>query len=296
MKKLTIFFIEYASIIFAAILYAAAIKYFIFPSQIILTGTEGIAISISYYFEKNDLFIILYLFFQLLLLSFSFFKISKKFTLRTFILVASVALFLFFLPTLTIAKPEPENERLFLVIFGAILMGVAKAIALKCKGSTGDEDILGAYFAQKYLKPVGTIGIYAAIISTSFGLILMYLKTGKPETAINTLMYTSLYIFICANTVNNLFRKYRLTQLTIISETPDKIIHLIMNTFIKRTYTMEEALGGYKKNKQFVIKIILTHEELPAARNLLKSIEKDCFFYYYDIEGVTRNYKIDPIG
>jgi len=64
---------SYTVIVFAGILYAIALKYFILPSKVILTGTEGIATALSYYFESFNLFIVLYVIFQALLLVFAFY-------------------------------------------------------------------------------------------------------------------------------------------------------------------------------------------------------------------------------
>ena len=52
--------IDYTAIIGAGLLYAIALKYFVLPSKVILTGTEGIAAALSYYFESEFLFIGLY--------------------------------------------------------------------------------------------------------------------------------------------------------------------------------------------------------------------------------------------
>ena len=43
----------------AGLLYAIALKYFVLPAGIILTGTEGVAAAISYYFENPTIFIVL---------------------------------------------------------------------------------------------------------------------------------------------------------------------------------------------------------------------------------------------
>ena len=60
-------FVDYAMTIGAGALYAIALKYFVLPSKVILTGTEGIATALSYYFDSYWLFIILYLIFQRIL-------------------------------------------------------------------------------------------------------------------------------------------------------------------------------------------------------------------------------------
>ena len=67
------------------------------------------------------------------------------------------------------------------------------------------------------LKPVGSIGIIAAGVSTSFGIALDLLKNGALESAVNTLMYTCIYIFASAETLNNLYHKFKLTMLAIIT-------------------------------------------------------------------------------
>ena len=157
---------DFVPLVFAGGLYAVALKYFVLPSRVILTGTEGIASSLSYYFESDALFIILYLVFQLALFLFALKFIGRAFALRTLAVVVTVVAGLAILPDLQIADPGPTNERILLVLFGGLLAGAAKAIAFERRGSTGDEDVIGAYFALKFLKPVGSIAIISAAVST----------------------------------------------------------------------------------------------------------------------------------
>lgn len=135
--------IDYGSIVLAGLLYAIALKYFVLPSKVILTGTEGIATALSYYFESYWLFIGLYLLFQSALLAFAFARVSRVFAQRSLLVVGTVVVGLAVLPELQFAQPEPQNERIILVLFGGLLAGVAKALAFANRASTGDEDILG---------------------------------------------------------------------------------------------------------------------------------------------------------
>lgn len=197
--------VEYFFIVMAGVLYAIALKYFVLPSKVILTGSEGIATGLSYYFDSYPLFIILYMAFQVILITFAYFRVSVTFAIRSSIVVTTVVVLLYLMPQFRFASPESQGERIILVIFGGLLAGVAKAIAFQNRGSTGDEDVLGAYFAMKYLRPVGSIAIIAAVVSTSFGMGMDYLKNGNFEMIINTLMYTSIYIFASAETLNNYY-------------------------------------------------------------------------------------------
>lgn len=284
------------SLIFAGWLYAAALKYFVLPSKVVLTGTEGIASSLSYYFESPALFLVLYLIFQAVLFVFALRFIGRDFALRTLAVVGMVVIALVLLPDIKLADPEPQNERILLVLFGGLLAGVAKAIAFERRGSTGDEDVIGAYFAIKYLKPVGFIAILSAVVSTAFGLILVYIKTQDIASPLNTLMYTCIYIFASAETLNTLYKKFQLSMLTVISDIPEAIGAAVMRTSPHRTFTLQDSVGGRSGASFKMLRVVLTHEELPDLLDAIKEADPDCFFYFHDIEGVSNKYYITPIG
>ncbi|MEQ8820503.1 MAG: YitT family protein [Sumerlaeia bacterium] len=194
------------------------------------------------------------------------------------------------------ASPEPQHERIILVLFGGLLAGASKALAFRYRGSTGDEDILGAYFAMKYLKPVGSIAILAAVVSTTFGLALSYIKTNDFEAVVNTLMYTCIYIFASAETLNNLYRKFQITMVSVISKDYKVIGQAIVGALSHRTYTVQEGLGGRSGDSFWLVRTIITHEELPQLLDALEDADPHCFFYHHDVEGVSSRYYIKPIG
>ncbi|MGE9269775.1 MAG: YitT family protein, partial [Verrucomicrobiales bacterium] len=225
-----------------------------------------------------------------------FIKISRTFAVRTALTVATVITALVFLPEMEFASPEPQNERIILVLFGGILAGVAKAMALRLRGSVGDEDILAAWFAMKYLKPVGRIGIAAGAISTTYGVTLELIRTGNIEHAINTLMYTAIFIFASAETLNNFFRKFKLVVLTAFGKDYKAIGDSILKAAPHRTYTVQHAIGGFSEEPVQLVRTIVTHEELPHVLDTLQANCSDTFWFHHDIEGISNRYHIEPIG
>ena len=288
--------LNYIMVLAAGILYAIALKYFVLPSKVILTGTEGVASALSYFYDNYWLFIILYLVFQSILLVFSFIHLGKVFTFRSLVVVITVVVALALLPDFQFAQPEPQNERIILVIFGGLLAGTAKAIAFRNQGSTGDEDILGAYFAMKYLKPVGSVAVISAIFSTAFGLGMDYLKNGDFETVVNTLMYTCIYIFATTETLNNLYRKFKITMAAIVTREHKKIGDAILAKLPHRTFTVQEGIGGKSGESFHMVRTIITQEELPELLETVKIADPECFYYHHNIEGVSGRYYISPIG
>ncbi|MFG0313497.1 MAG: YitT family protein [Phycisphaerales bacterium] len=288
--------IDAVFMVFAGMVYAIALKYFVFPSGIILTGTEGIAVSIAYYFDRTIIFIVLYALFQVSLLTFAYKKISRGFAIRSAIVVATVITLLFVLPDMAFADPAPQNERITLVLFAGIIAGFAKAVAFKHRGSTGDEDIIAAHYAMKYLRPVGSIAIIAGVVSTAFGLLLQYLKVSDFPALVNTLMYTSLYIFVSAQTLNAMYHKFKITMLVVIDENPEKVGEAIRKVSPHRTYTVQSDIDG-RLNKQLkMVRTIITREELPRVLESVRSAAPNSFYYHHELEGVSRKFYITPIG
>ena len=203
---------------------------------------------------------------------------------------------LLLLPTFTISQPGAVNERIMLVLFGGILAGCAKAVAFKNRGSTGDEDIIAAFFAMKYLKPVGSVAVIAGIVSTIFGLGLQFLKTNDLALVINTLMYTVLFLFVSTETLNTLYHKFKLTMLAVIHKDPENIARILREVFPHRTFTIHPGVGGYQQQELSMIRTIITLEELPKLRAAINDQAPEAFYYHHEVEGVSRKFYISPIG
>lgn len=295
-RRVLRYFLECLGTVGAGLVYACALKYFVFPAKVILTGFEGLAAATAYFFDEDWLFLLIYGVSQAILIAFAFAKISRTFAFRTMLTVGAVIAGLHFFPELEFASPEPQNERIMLVLFGGILAGLAKAASLRLRGSTGDEDILAAYFAMKYLKPVGTIAIAAAAVSTVYGLTLDYISVGRIEPVINTLMYTAVYIFTSAETLNNFFRKFKLVVLTAFTKDTKALGNAILEAAPHRTFTLQRASGGYSSQPMELVRTIVTHEELPDILDAIKRRTPEALWYHHDIEGISSHYHIKPIG
>ena len=295
-QKIKVVCLQMMGVLIAALLYVVALRYFIMPSKVILTGFEGISLSFAYYFDDMRVFVWLYVAFQFCLFIFACRWLSWRFALLTALLVGVVASLITVLPPMEFARPESENERIMLVVFGGLIVGMAKALAFKNRGSTGDEDVVATYISQKKLKPVGNISIIAGTISTLVGLGLTYLKTSDFSSVINTAMYTAVYIFVSAVSLNTLFKKYQLTKIIITTQKTNEIAEAITGFAEKKTFTLHEGMGGYSRAQQSIISTIIPHEELSDMVRQLKKTDPQAFIYYHDIEGVEAQIHVAPIA
>lgn len=150
--------------------------------------------------------------------------------------------------------------------------------------------------STKYLKPVRSIAIIAATGSTAFGLATDFAKNGQFESVVNTLMYTGIYIFASAETLNNLYRKFKITMLVIVTRSQKEVGNATAATSAHRTYTVHQGTGGRSGDSFFIVRTIITHQELPQMVEAIQSADPDCFYYYHDIEGISGRYYITPVA
>ncbi len=195
-------FLECLGTIGAGLLYAVALKYFVFPAKVILTGFEGIAAATAYFHDQPWLFLLIYAISQAILIIFAFAKISRAFVFRT-------------------------NE----------------------------------------IEPV-----------------------------VNALMYTAIYIITSAETLNNFFRKFKFVMPTIVTKEPEELGQSIMDGAPHRTFTIQNAFGGYSSEPMKLVRTILTHQELPDVLDSIRRFAPGALWFHHDIEGISSRYEIKPIG
>src|SRR5690606_1110881 len=102
--------------------------------------------------------------------------------------------------------------------------------------------------------------------------------------------------FASAETLNNLYRKFRLTMVVAITSTPEGAGGLIKAAAPHRTYTVQPGAGGHTNSSHSMVRRSITHAQLPAVSSRLSAEAPGSFYYYHDVEGVSGKYYISPIG
>ena len=138
----------------------------LFNSQGLITGgTAGLAI-IAMHLTPMD-FGILFFLINLPFYVIAWTRLSKRFTINTFITVSLISLFSTYMPELiTIESVHP----IFAAIVGGMLIGVGLLIMFRHKSSLGGIGILALYLQNKFSLRAGNVGLVAdsAILGASF--------------------------------------------------------------------------------------------------------------------------------
>ncbi|MCB9644970.1 MAG: DUF2179 domain-containing protein, partial [Myxococcales bacterium] len=84
--------------------------------------------------------------------------------------------------------------------------------------------------------------------------------------------------------------------MTAITKIPDQVGQSLTSVSRHRTYTLDEGQGGHSKERYWVLRTLVTHEELPEIIQAIEESDPSSFYFYHDIEGTSRKYYIEPIS
>ena len=211
-------------------------------------------------------------------------KISKTFFIRTLFAVTINSLFLMIIPI----PSEPLIKDLLVnVLLGGFLGGIGIGMTLSTGSSSGGTDIIAIVLSKKNNKfTVGNIGLIFNIMVYS----ICGLKYG-----IEIMIYSILYaifesIMIDKNHTQNICSE----AFIFTKQNPDKMIGFINNE-LRRGATYWEAVGGYTKDKTYIVYTVLSKYERMRLGRHMKEFDEKAFMVGDDgveIKGLFDKYLV----
>ncbi len=262
---------KYAERLSGSIIYgllsALAINVFYEPSGVYSSGATGLAQIISTLSERFwQLNIPISLGFYAInipLLITAWYKIGHKFTVFTFITVSFSALFIQFVPHLTLVDDPLMNA-----IFGAIVMGAGIGYALRNNVSSGGADIVSILVRKKTGKNVGVTST-----AINIGITMMAGVLFGWEYA----LYSLVSVFVVGQLTDAIYIKQKRMQATIITNQPKRVIAKIHKKLHRGVTIINEAEGAYAHEKKAVLITIITRAEFNDFKYLMKKADPNAF-------------------
>lgn len=158
--------LSYFFIIVGSLLYAVGTVFFIFPNGLILGGTSGISIILTFWIPSTPGFILTII--NVLLIVLAFIVLGKDMAIKTLVgsllTTAFIALIEHFFP---LASPIINNNYLSAVV-GSAILAIASGILFFVNSSGGGTDII-ALIVKKYAK----INIGKALLVTDLLIVIV---------------------------------------------------------------------------------------------------------------------------
>lgn len=170
------------------------------------------------------------------------------------------------------------RELLVAAIYGALSIGAGMAIVFNEGAATGGGDALAQIIRKLRHIPVGK----TLLVTDSVVLFIGFFTFAEAMVGFKTMMYSFIFIFIQARTLDTVLNGFRANQLvTIITDKPDEIKALIFSE-LSRGVTEYKATGGYSGTEKIALSTVIGRNRVPALRRLIGETDPGSFVIVQD--------------
>lgn len=252
-------------VVIGNIIYALVVKLFILPTNLMSSGTTGIALLANHFLGIPVSFFILI--FNVCMLILGLIVLGKKFAMTTIVstLMYPIALEFF---NQTLGEFVITNNELLNTIFAGLGIGLALGIVIRSGASTGGMDIPPLVLNHFFRIPV-SVSLYV------FDFII--LSSQSLYNPLERLLYGIILILLTSIVLDKvLLMGTTKTEVKIISPKFEKIAEEILSE-MDRGVTLLNAKGGYLKNEHSVVLSVVSNRELPKIEKLVRALDPDAF-------------------
>lgn len=291
--------IDYAAITIGAILMSIGIGVYLVDARVVPGGVSGLSMAIHYLSNNTIPVGAMIWVLNLPLYIWGIKELGKTFGARTFYGFTLNSFFIDFfrgdvpgfhfirLQNTQTVQDLLKNDFFFLILIGAVLLGVGLGIIFKFKGTTGGSDIVAAIMQKRFgVKPGMAIMIidFAVILLAGFIIEIKNLSPNRPAFALT--LYAFFLLFVSARIIDAIIDGFDYARAVyIISDKYAEIGEKIMNE-ISRGATAIKSRGLYKNIEREVIITVVTLKELGTVTQLIKDIDPEAFVIINNVHEV----------
>ncbi len=267
-------FKELVLISLGALIMAVGYSYFLVPNSIAAGGASGVATILH---TKFGISVPL----TVLAVNAALFSVSWRIMPRSLFVksvVGTVMLTVFL--ELTADAPPFTTDVLLSAAFGGVLIGVGVGLVIKYGASTGGSDFLAVILYKLFKKRVSV----ANLILMIDGLIII--TAGLVFADYTLMLYTVISVFVTSKIADGIIEGGNAAKsVYIISEKADAIGGEIIKK-LNRGATGLYGKGMYTNKNTTLILCVVTRNEIPGLRNIVKEIDSNAFIILTDVREV----------
>ena len=255
---------EFLILIIGCFLMAFSINAFLDPHGIAPGGVTGLAIVI------NDLTNIpiwlINLLFNIPLFLFAF-KLLKKDTIKTFLGIAFLTLFLKIIPCNSV---QITDDVLLSAFFGGIIMGISLGLIFRINGSTGGTDLLALIIHHFFpsINPPKLTGLADACIVVLSGVVSQNIEVA---------LYSAIALYVTVKVSDMIVEGVHTSATFIIVSDKYEEIGKIVNEVMDRSATMINGTGFYTKQNKTLLFVAISKREIVMFKKMIKQIDPNAF-------------------
>lgn len=266
MKKFTI---NTIGLILGTFFMASSTAFFLLPNKLSTGGFSGLS-TIAYYLFHVPVGVAMIIL-NVPLFIVAFFRIGKKFVLKTIVGTVLLSSFIDILERF----PPITKDSFLACIYGGILMGIGTSIVLKVNSSTGGSDLL-SYVVRSFNDRFKSGDLIIAIDTVIIILSIFVFK----EVEIG--LYSAIAIFLMGKMIDIVFEGTNFTKVMfIISDKYEEISTAISND-VQRGSTGIYAKGMYSNKNKIMLLCVGSRNEIIAMKKIATTIDQKAFIVIYN--------------
>lgn len=258
------FFIDLISLIVGTLLMAISTALFLLPNKLSTGGFSGIATIAYFLFNLPVGTGMLILNFPLFALA--FFRIGKKFIIKSWAGTLFLAFFINFFERYNVIT----TDRFLACIYGGILTGVGTAIILRANGSTGGSDLL-SYVVRSYtdkLKNSDLIIIIDTVIIILNILVFKEIEIG---------LYSAIAIYLMGKLIDIIFEGVNFSKAMFIISNKSEEIARMIGEEVHRGSTGIYSKGMHTNKEQIMLLCVGGRSDVVRIKKIVLNIDAKAF-------------------
>lgn len=281
---------DYFFILIGSAIMALGIGVFLVDAQVVPGGVSGLSMAIHYLSNNKIPVGLMMWLLNVPLYAWGLKELGKRFGIRTFYGFTINSFFIDFfrgdVPGFRYIRLQDtqtirdlfQHDFLFLVLIGAVLLGIGLGIIFKFKGTTAGSDIVAAIMQKRYgWKPGQAIMLTDFFVIALAGFIIEIKHLSPLRPAMSLTLYAFFLLFVSSKLVDFIVDGFDYARMAfIISDKSDEIAQVIMNDF-SRGATGLKAHGLYKNIDRDIIFTVVTFKEIPELTEAIQEIDPDAF-------------------
>lgn len=264
--------------------YTLGINLFLTPAQLFPIGTMGLVYEFSYVVDKFLGFTVPadigYFVLNLPILVLGYYKVGKKFTVKTLIVVIFTSFFISLIP---IPKEPLITDTLLAVIASALISGIGVAMLLRVGASSGGTDIIALYMSIAKGKSFGTFNTAFNGIVITIAVIL----TGDISTAV----YLMIYVYILSVTIDKIHNSSERFTMIIVTKQSSLVKQTLFDQGVRRGITVIESKGGYTGNPNNTLIMTCERNEYQELTKMIKAVDQKSFISTFKTQDVLGEFE-----
>ncbi len=270
--------------IIAVFLYTLGINLFITPANLFPIGTMGLVYEISFIFEKFFGVTIQadigYFILNIPILLVGYFKVGKRFTVKTLIVVAFTSIFMSLIP---VPKSALMDDTLLAIIASALISGSGVALLLRVGASSGGTDIIALYMSIAKGKSFGTF-------NTAFNAIVIMIAVILTKD-LTTAIYLLIYVYILSVTIDKIHNSGEKFTMIIITQHSQEVKKTLFGAGVRRGITVIDSKGGFTGNPNKTLIMTCERSEYTELTRMIKKTDPKSFISTFKTQEVLGEFE-----